>query len=154
VQASFAAPPGSITPPEQWLQVAGRTVRVVSTHEKLDLSVPTPGGLDLRFRVTLLPARGPQFRVNFKGLNCFVARAAGGSPSPALVADADGAADLVSPRKERLGGLVWSFGTLRGDSRVFPVFQGEVVVPFPHGQHAVAIELAPDRELIVICRSA
>ena len=154
VKASFAsAAPGTITPPEQWLAVAGRKVRVVSTSERLDVSVPTPGGIDLRLRVTLLPAQGASFKVNVKGLNCFIGRP-GASPSPALVADADGAADLVSPRKERLGGLVWSFGALRGSARVFPVAQGEVVIPFPHGQHALAIEFAPDREVIVICRSA
>jgi hypothetical protein len=136
--------------------VAGRKVRVVSTSERLDVSVPTPGGIDLRLRVTLLPAQGASFKVNLKGLNCFVGRP-GASPSPALVTDSDGAADLVSPRKERLGGLVWSFGNLRGSSRVFPVAQGEVVIPFPHGQHALAITIegfAPDREVIVICRSA
>lgn len=157
VKASFAsAAPGTITPPEQWLEVAGRKVRVVSTSERLDVSVPTPGGIDLRLRVTLLPAQGASFKVNVKGLNCFIGRP-GASPSPALVTDADGAADLVSPRKERLGGLVWSFGALRGSARVFPVAQGEVVIPFPHGQHALAIViegLAPDREVIVICRSA
>ena len=157
VKASFASgAPGTITPPEQWLEGAGRKERVVSTSERLDVSVPTPGGIDLRLRVTLLPAQGASFKVNVKGLNCFIGRP-GASPSPALVTDADGAADLVSPRKERLGGLVWSFGALRGSARVFPVAQGEVVIPFPHGQHALAIViegLAPDREVIVICRSA
>ncbi len=71
VQASFVKrekAAQSIEPPEQWLQVGGRQVRLVETHEKLDLKIP-PRGLteELRLRVTLLPSRGPQFRVNFKG---------------------------------------------------------------------------------------
>jgi hypothetical protein len=73
-----------------------------------------------------------------------------------MVADADGAADLVSTRKKRVGGLVWSFGALRGApggmARVFPIARGELVVPFPHGERAIMVELAPEREVIVICR--
>ncbi len=143
----------SIEPPEHWLDVAGRRVRLVETHEKLDLAVPTARGVDVRFRVTLLPGRGGQLRVNVKGLNCFVGRP-GGAISPALVADADGVAELVSTQKESLGSLGWSFGAVRSDSRVFPVAHGELVVPFPQGSHALALELGPDRELIVICRRA
>jgi hypothetical protein len=91
--------------------------------------------------------------VNLKGLNCFVRRP-GATLSPALVADSDGTADLVSTHKEHLGTLSWTFGAARGASRVFPVAQGELVVPFPQGHHALALELGPDRELIVICRRA
>jgi hypothetical protein len=142
----------SVAPPERWLDVGGRRVRIVETHERLDLSVPTEKGVDVRFRITLLPAR-EQLRVNLKGLNCFV-RPSGGTLSPALVADSDGTADLVSTQKENLGTLSWTFGSTRGTSRVFPVAQGELVVPFPQGHHALALELGPDRELIVICRRA
>jgi serine/threonine-protein kinase len=142
----------SVAPPERWLEVDGRRVRVVETHEKLDLAVPTAAGVDVRFRVTLLPAR-EQLRVNLKGLNCFVRRA-GASLSPALVADADGAAEFVSTQKESLATLSWSFGMTRGAARVFPVARGELVVPFPQGHHALALELGPERELIVICRRA
>ena len=166
VQVSFRAghPRGdrqSIEPPEQWLEVAGRKVRLVETHEKLDLSFANDAGADMRLRVTLLPARGSQFTVNFKGLNCFIARR-GGPPSPAVVADADGEADLVSTRKERLGGLRWSFGVVRPRvpeepaalARVFPVSRADLVIPFPHGERAILVELAAGRELIVICRRA
>jgi serine/threonine-protein kinase len=142
----------SVAPPERWLDVGGRRVRVVETHERLDLSVPTEKGVDVRFRITLLPAR-EQLRVNLKGLNCFV-RPAGGNVSPALVADGDGTADLVSTQKVNLGTLSWSFGSTRGAARVFPVARGELVVPFPQGHHALALELGPDREVIVICRRA
>jgi eukaryotic-like serine/threonine-protein kinase len=150
-------PSQAIEPPEQWLEVDGRKVRLVETHEKLDLSYPSGPGADVRFRVTLLPARGSQFSVNFKGLSCFIGKP-GGHASPALVTDTDGAADLVSSRKERLGGLTWSFGTVRsapgGSARVFPIARGELVVPFPHGERAILVELAPEREVIVICRRA
>jgi serine/threonine protein kinase len=142
----------SVAPPERWLDVGGRRVRIVETHERLDLSIPTAKGVDVRFRITLLPAR-EQLRVNLKGLNCFVRRA-GATVSPALVADSDGTADLVSTQKENLGTLSWTFGSTRGASRVFPVAEGELVVPFPQGHHALALELGPDRELIVICRRA
>jgi serine/threonine protein kinase len=140
----------SIAPPERWVDVAGRRVRVVETHEKLDLAVPSGQG-EVRFRVTLLPGRGPQLRVNLKGLNCFVGRP-GAPPSPALVTDADGMADFVSMQREHLGTIAWSFGVLQDGTRAFPVAQGEVVVPFPQGLHALALDLGPDRELIVICR--
>jgi serine/threonine-protein kinase len=143
----------SIAPPEQWLDVAGRRVRVVETHEKLDLTIPTATGVEVRFRVTLLPGRGLQLRVNIKGLNCFVGRP-GAAISPAIVADADGTADLVSTQKESVGSVGWSFGAIRGEARVFAVALGELVVPFPQGAHALALELGPERELIVICRRA
>jgi serine/threonine-protein kinase len=152
VEASFGEDreTQSIEPPEQWLEVAGRRVRLVETHEKLDLSVPTASGVDVRFRVTLLPGRGP-LRVNIKGLNCFIGRPS--SPvSPALVADVDGSAEFVSTQKEQLATLVWSFGMVRDTSRVFPVGHGELVVPFPQGVCAMALELGADRELIVVCR--
>jgi serine/threonine-protein kinase len=155
VEATFESHQGaqSITPPERWLDVAGRRVRIVETHEKLDLAIPTATGLDVRFRITLLvPTRGT-LRVNLKGLNCFVGRP-GGALSPAMVADVDGSADFVSTQKEHLGTLAWSFGAVRGEGRVFPVAGGELVVPFPQGQQALALELGADRELIVICRRA
>lgn len=157
VQASFLPrkekEAQSIEPPEQRLQVGGRDVRLVETHEKLDLTVPRGqrDREDVRLRVTLLPGRGPQFRVNLKGLSCFIRRP-GGAPSPALVADSDGTAELVSARNEIVGRLAWSFGTVRGPARVFPVAQGELVVPFPQGECALAVELASEREVIVICR--
>jgi serine/threonine protein kinase len=154
VEASFDEDRGAqrIAPPERWVAVGSRRVRIVETHEKLDLTVPT-GNIDVRFRVTLLPGRGAHYRLHLKGLNCFVGRP-GASPSPALNADVDGAAELVSTQSVALGSLAWSFGMLRGTGRVFPVAQGEVVVPFPQGSQALALDLGPDRELIVICRRA
>jgi eukaryotic-like serine/threonine-protein kinase len=142
----------AIAPPERWSDVAGRRVRIVETHERIDLSVPTARGVHVRFRMTLLPTRGP-LRVNLKGLNCFVAKP-GGSLSPALIADADGSADFVSTQKEHLGTLSWSFGGVREAARVFPVAHGELVIPFPQGQQAFLLELGVDRELIVVCRRA
>ncbi|HEY3819048.1 MAG TPA: serine/threonine-protein kinase [Polyangiaceae bacterium] len=154
VEATFDSDRGgqAVAPPERWLDVGGRRVRIVETHERLDLSVPTDQSGDVRFRITLLPAR-EQLRVNLKGLNCFVRRP-GASLSPALVADADGTADLVSTHQKNLGSVSWTFGSTRGASRVFPVARGELVVPFPQGHHALALDLGPEREVIVICRRA
>ena len=113
---------------------------------------PTRGGLDLRLRVTLLPGRGPAVPREHQGSE-LLHRPPGGQPQPCPRGRGRRRRPTSSPRaKERLGGLVWSFGTVRATSRVFPVAQGELVVPFPHGQHALALELAPDREIIVICR--
>ncbi|HEX8793433.1 MAG TPA: serine/threonine-protein kinase [Polyangiaceae bacterium] len=154
VQASFVPKEKralSIEPPEQLLKVGGRDVRLVETHEKLDLTVQRGEGGEVRLRVTLLPARGPQFRVNLKGLSCFIRRP-GGSASPALATDTDGTAELVSSKQETLGVISWSFGTIRGPARVFPVARGELVVPFPQGECALAVELGSEREVIVICR--
>jgi serine/threonine protein kinase len=155
VEASFDEGRGSaqsIAPPERWLAVGPRRVRIVETHERIDLTVPTTA-VDVRFRVTLLPGRGAQYRLHLKGLNCFVGKP-GASPSPALTADVDGVAELVSTHRETLGRLGWSFGAVRGTGRVFPVDRGEVVIPFPQGSQALALDLGPDRELIVICRRA
>jgi eukaryotic-like serine/threonine-protein kinase len=147
---SDAAGSRSIAPPERQADVGGRHVRVVDTHERLDLTVPSERG-GVRFRVTLLPGR----RVNLKGLNCFV-RGSGAPMSPALVIDgadaADGTAEFISTQKERLGVLGWSFGVVQGLARAFAVGQGQVVVPFPQGSHALALDLGADHELIVICR--
>ena len=107
----------------------------------------------MRLRVTLLPGRGTHVRVNLKGLSCFVATS-GGAASPALVTDSAGAADLVSARGERFGFVRWSFGEIQRDARVFGIAGAELVVPFPQGEQAVAIELAPEHEVLVICRGA
>jgi hypothetical protein len=104
-----------------------------------------------RIRVTLLPGRGQSFRMHLKGLNCFVAKQ-GSSSSPAMVADVDGRADLLSMQRERIGSVAWSFGTITHAGRAFRVGDGDVTIPPPHGVCALALEVGPDREAIVICR--
>jgi hypothetical protein len=148
---AFSQAPRSIAPPEQWLDVGGRRVRVVVTHEKLDVTMTTAAGVEVKLRVTLLPGRGSRVRVNLKGLSCFVAKP-GGAASPALVTEESASAELVSSRGERFGAVRWSFGEVDGDSRVFGIAGAELVVPFPQGEQAVAIELAPEHEVLVICR--
>jgi hypothetical protein len=135
------------------MQVAGWNVRIVETHERVDVCAPTVSRLDVRFRVTLLPGESDQFGVNIKGLNCFVAKP-GGAPTPAIVATTDGSAVFVSMQKERLGWLSFSFGALGPGARVFVVEGGQVVVPFPVGVFALALQLEQSRELIVVCRRA
>src|SRR5262249_39279274 len=135
----------TFAPPEKWLQAGARRVRVVEVNEKLELHVARPT-IDLRFRVTLLPSpSGQPLRVNIKGLNCFVAKP-GGRPTPAIVADCDGAADFVSTSRELIGAARWSFGRLRvtdrGADRVFDVDGAELVIPSPAGSQALALDLA------------
>ena len=156
----------SVTPAEHIVDVNGRRVRVVEIHEKIDISEPvSPDGGSktggARVRVTLLPGRGQTFRMHLKGLNCFVAKR-GGAPTPALVADNDGHADLFSMQRERIGSVAWSFGEMTPAGRRFRVgpgpyatnqgADGDVTIPPPHDVCALALEVGPDREAIVICR--
>jgi serine/threonine-protein kinase len=138
-----------MAPPERWVDVGGRRVRVVEIHEKLDLTVPMPTAVT-RFRVTLLPAR-IGFRLHLKGLNCFVGRP--GTPaSPALVSDTDGEAFFASVMRERIGEIAWSFGSPRPAGRVFHVGEAELVVTHEQAAQCLALELGPPREIVVICR--
>ena len=140
-----------IAPPERTLDVAGRRVRIVEVHEKLDVSVPRGEGAAVRFRITLLPSREAVFRVNVKGLNCFVTPH-GGRASPAIVVGADGVAELVSVRREALGSLLWSFGKVSEAGRAFTIADGEMVLPYPQATCALALDVGDGREIIVICR--
>ena len=92
----------AVAPPERWLDVDGRRVRVVETHEKLELAVPRKRGGEVRCRITLLAGRDAQFGVNIKGLNCFVLKPEG-RPSPAIVAEVDGQAEFMSRRRKGIG---------------------------------------------------
>jgi hypothetical protein len=141
----------SLAPKERWLDVGGRRVRLLFVEEKLDFTMPVAQNVDVRFRVTLLPARAAPFRLHIKGLNCFVASP--GSPaSPAIVVDQAGIGEFVSMTRERLASVAWSFGTLTDTARIFRVGSAELRVPLPDGQRALALELGAERELIVVCR--
>ena len=144
-----------VQPPEQAQTVAGRTVRVVEVHEKLELTLTSPGGLDVRFRVSIVAIKD-EFRLSIKGLNCFVQRAAqatAGTPTPALNASEDGSVDFVSMKREFLGRLSWFFGKPGpGGGRVFRVATGELVVPSSQARYAVALDLGKDHEVIVMCK--
>jgi hypothetical protein len=145
----------------------------VDLNEKLDFTLHTPARSGdpsslrpIRFRVALLPSPGPEgFSLHIKGLNCFVVRAAPaapgaprGRPTPAITAAENGDAELVSGEQETLTRIGWSFGRAsdvgEGAGRVFDFGGAELVVPFSQASQAVAIDLGPEREAIVICKRA
>ena len=127
--------------------------RRVDVKEKLDLSFAGPKGDAVRFRVSVLPSRDREIRLNIKGLNCFVRQ--GGRPTPAIVADRDGTAELISTAWEPLGKIGWSFGEARmsahGPGRAFRLSDGEMMVPSQGAQHPVAIFLGNDGDVVVMC---
>jgi serine/threonine-protein kinase len=163
-----------VAPPERSLMVGGRPVRVVDLTEKLDFTLhaaarrgdPAANLRPIRFRVALLPSPGPQgFSMHVKGLNCFVVHtgpagkgAPKGRPTPAITASDEGEADLVSGEQETLARIRWSFGRAsdvgEGAGRLFDFGNAELVIPFSQASQAVAIDLGPEREAIVICRRA
>lgn len=130
----------------------GRTRRV-DVQEKIDLSFAGPKGDAVRFRVSVVPARDREIRLNIKGLNCFVRQS--GRPTPAIVADRDGTAELISTAWEPLGKIGWSFGEARmgpqGPGRAFRLSDGEMMVPSQGAQHPVAIFLGNDGDVVVMC---
>jgi hypothetical protein len=92
-------------------------------------------------------------RLNIKGLNCFVSK--GGRPTPAIVADADGTADLISSAWEPLGKIGWSFGEAvagpTGSGHAFRLADGEMMVPSSQAANPVAIFLGNDGDVVVMC---
>jgi hypothetical protein len=145
-----------VAPVERSQSIGNRTVRVVEVHEKLELTLGGPRGFDVRFRVTMVPVREGELRINVKGLNCFVTRADAAQasrPTPAVTAGDDGAVDFVSTTREWLGRLGWTFGKPGPSrSRVFHVSGGELVVPSTEALYAVALDLGESREVIVMCK--
>ena len=153
-----------VTPAERTIDLGTRKVRLVEINEKLDVLVT--GEHDLRFRVTILPSglsarsnitENPAgFSINVKGLNCFVTKE-NGRPTPAIVAQDDGAASFVNGDKTRTGTLRWSFGTPTrnvgpGAGRVFAIDGIDLVVTYAEASQAVALDLGPDREVVVMCK--
>jgi len=140
---------------------AAARVRVIDVHEKLDLTFQGAQG-EVRLRVTLIPSPSQSFRINVKGLNCFV-KGPGGRPTPAIVASADGSADFISTTWKELGHVGWSFGMVRDPSaaggRVFRVEDGEMMVPFSQATQCVALYLGQgphrdgrDGDVVIMCR--
>jgi hypothetical protein len=147
--------PEPVPPPER-TQVVGRyRVRLVEVNEVLELTRanPTIGELKLRFTLVIVNHAPP--RLNIKGLNCFVSWADRASrPSPAIVAQQDGALDLISAHREHVGRISWSFGTSTHTGRLFVVDSQELVIPYTEATHAVVLHLGDDRELVAMCRRA
>jgi hypothetical protein len=144
--------------------VGNRTVRFADVDERLDLDVPSPPGTTAGVRLTVMPTTGGAFRVNIKGLNCFVLNSGGGGaprPTPAVSASVDGSVDLVSTSSRApLARLTFSFGALaRGadgtpTGRVFDIAGSTLVVPFPKGAYALAIDVGAERDVILMCKRA
>jgi len=127
---------------------AGYNVRYAVVHEALDLAFVDRQGGEVRFRVTLLPAGQG---INVKGLSCFVARP-GARPTPAIGANSDGILHFVSTAKVDLGEVAFSFGRQTPEGRVFVVGGAELLVPYPEGNQAVALQLNQSRDLVVMYR--
>jgi hypothetical protein len=127
----------------------------VEVNEVLELTRENPTIGELKIRVTMLALSNAPLRINIKGLNCFVSWADRGSrPTPAIVAQQDGALDLISAHREHVGRLSWSFGTSTHTGHVFVVDGEELVIPYSEATHAVVLHLGDDRELVAMCRRA
>ncbi|HSQ68299.1 MAG TPA: serine/threonine-protein kinase [Polyangiaceae bacterium] len=130
------------------LVASGMRTRVIDVEDRLDLAVPTPLGVDARIRLMLLPGR-TGYRLNVKGLNCFVVR--DGRPAAAVVVESDGVVELMSSAREPMGRLGYTFGVVEGNTRVFPAFAPDLVLPLPRGARAIAVHVEATGELIAMC---
>jgi serine/threonine protein kinase len=145
-----------VAPPETAVSVGVARARLVDVVEKIDLTVPSvTTGVDIRFRVTFLPSQQANFRINVKGLNCFL-KSPTGRPTPAIASEVDGSVEFVSTASEPMGDVSWSFGQVRhgpsGPERVFRLDSGEMVIPFSQATQSVALFLGPARDGIILCR--
>jgi len=151
----------NVPPPERAVALeAGARARLVDVDEKLDLTFPSAKGADVRFRVSFLPSQDGHFRINIKGLNCFI-RGPSGRPTPAIATDSDGAADFISTGWEELGQIAWSFGQAAAakpeGGRVFRLAGGEMVIPSSQATQSVALflgALGSERDVIILCRNS
>jgi serine/threonine-protein kinase len=165
-----------VQPAERRQSVGGRTVRMAEVHERLELSILGPVPLpalgtqpapatsqgDVRFRVSFVPVGDQPLRVSIKGLNCFVAKADRTGtvrPTPAVTMGEDGFVEFVSMSRRALGKIAVSFGEKvepggpgRAGGRLFRVSGGELVVPSSEAFYAVALDLGPEREVILMCK--
>ncbi len=142
------APP---IPPREIPMSGGGRASIVEVDDRLDLAVPSELGVDARVRLTFVPARDG-FRVNIKGLNCFVVR--DGRPAAAVLLERDAVVELMSSTREAMGRLRFTFGAVSGPNRVFPAIGPELLLPLQRAQRAVAIHIESTGELIVMCSQA
>jgi serine/threonine-protein kinase len=132
---------------EVW--VGDRRVQLLDV-EPLDLAVPTGRGFDARVRVTLVWDRD-SIRLNLKGLNCFIVRR-GAGPSPAIVTKDDGMATFLSTAREQLGQIIWSFGQVGQQGRVFHLGDRQMVVPYTRASYAVALDVGQPHPVVIVCK--
>jgi eukaryotic-like serine/threonine-protein kinase len=140
------------------VSIAGRPLRVVEAHEKLDLELPRGDAESVRFRVSLLPDSAHSRRIQIKGLSCFVSKVDGtgkSRPTPAISTSDDGEVDFISTKHRPLGRIAFAFARAGGDgaSHVFPLPAGDVVVPSSRASFAVALDLGSEREIVILCKS-
>jgi serine/threonine protein kinase len=138
------APP---IPPQQ-VSVGNVQASIIEVDDRLDLAVPSSLGVDARVRLTFVPSR-EGYRVNVKGLNCFVAR--DGRPAAAVLFDRDGTVELLSSTREPMGRMTLAFGAVSGPNRVFPSIGPDLLLPLQRARRAVAIHIESTGELIVMC---
>jgi serine/threonine protein kinase len=155
-QPPVAPAPAAQPQPDHVQPAPPRPIRVVQVHEKLDLTLGEGTGVDVRFRVSLVPGR-ERFQINVKGLNCFVVKSdpdstGGARPTPAVSAHDDGAVDFVSMNRQPLGRLSWSFGRQTAGGLLFRVSGVDLVVPCSEATQAVALDLGRDRDVVVMCK--
>jgi hypothetical protein len=135
--------------------IGRRPPRIVEVDDRLDLSVPSPankaGANEARIRVTLLPSVDRSgYKANVKGLNCFILR--DGRPSTAAVVEGDEVLSLMSSTREDLGRIRVSLGAIRGDSRVFPAYGDELLIPLAVARRAAAVQIESTGEIVVLCQ--
>jgi serine/threonine protein kinase len=147
-QHDNAALEAAPTPPVEIPMATGASAKFIEVEECLDLAVPSALGVDARVRLTFVPSRDG-FRLNVKGLNCFVVR--DGRPAAAVLLERDGFVELISSTREAMGRMACSFGAVSGEDRVFPALAPELVLPLHRAQRAVALHIESTGELIVMC---
>jgi len=151
VSADARPEEASQVPTHEIPMASGARASVVEVDDRLDLAVPSELGVDARVRLTFVPSRDG-YRVNVKGLNCFIVR--DGRPAAAALLERDGAVELMSSAREPMGRLRFTFGAVSGQNRVFPAFGPELLLPLQRAQRAVAIHIESTGELIVMCSQA
>jgi serine/threonine-protein kinase len=128
-------------------QAGGRRVRFVDADEGLELAFPDARGEVTRMRLTALPSSRALL---IKGLTCFVAKP-GGRPTPALTVATDGRAELVSSSRAVIDTISWSFGSPTPEGQVFQVDGEPLFVPRERGARAVAVSVASQRDVVILC---
>ena len=119
----------------------------IEVDDRLDLAVPTTLGVDARVRAHVRP-EPDGYRVNVKGLNCFVAR--DGRPAAAVLLERDGTVELMSSTREPMGRI--SLRVRRGfraQSASFQLLAPSLVLPLhassARGGHPHRIDWRADR---------
>ncbi len=150
ITTEIDVPTSRAAPAPHEVRFGAHSARMVTVDERLDLTIPTPAGVEARVRLTFVPSLDG-YRLNIKGLNCFVAKE--GRPAAAALADRDGSVELLTSARERMGTLRYSFGTVVGGDRVFGVNGDQLVVPLHEAARSVAVMLDTGEVVVMSQRS-